>query len=58
MPDIAMCSGEGCPLKETCYRHTATPTPLRQSWIAPPYADGDCEYYWPTETKPNGEGKP
>lgn len=25
MPDISMCSGDGCPIKEKCYRHMATP---------------------------------
>lgn len=40
MPDIAMCRGDGCTAKDKCYRHTAKPTPLRQSWfVTPPGKD-------------------
>lgn len=47
MPDITMCPGEGCPLRETCYRYTARPTPHMQSYfVEPPYKDGKCEHYW------------
>jgi len=47
MPDISMCSGEGCPLKENCYRFTATPSKFRQSYFfTPPFKDGECEYEW------------
>jgi len=48
MPDISMCEGQNCPLKETCYRHTATPNEFRQSYFAePPYdhKKGECKYY-------------
>lgn len=55
MPDIAMCTGEGCFRKATCYRHTATPTPLRQAYFAkPPHrmeADGEA-------TRPDGSPDP
>jgi hypothetical protein len=34
MPDITMCVGTNCPMKLGCYRHTATPTPGRQSYFA------------------------
>ena len=58
MPDICMCQGTGCPMKETCYRYTAEPNPYRQSYFAVvPVADlatyGDvpskkvCDYYVP-----------
>lgn len=33
MPDITMCQGNGCPFKETCYRHIAKPSQFRQSWF-------------------------
>lgn len=48
MPDITMCEGTGCPRKETCYRFTATPTPMRQSYfsIPPVKKDGTCHHYW------------
>lgn len=31
MPDITMCSSNGCPMKEECYRSRAKPDTL-QSW--------------------------
>lgn len=32
MADITMCVGADCPLRETCYRYTATPNEHRQSF--------------------------
>jgi hypothetical protein len=51
MPDISKCSGEGCPMKETCYRFTAIADKLWQSYFmnAPIKEDNTCEYYWPNE---------
>jgi hypothetical protein len=47
MADITMCSGEGCPKRETCYRAQA-PEGIRQSWfVEVPLRDGDCRHYWP-----------
>lgn len=48
MPDISMCTGKGCPIKDTCYRHTAKVSEYeRQSFfVTPPVkADGTCEYW-------------
>ncbi len=48
MPDITMCSGEKCPLKETCYRYLARPSIYNQSFFEnPPYdkATKNCDYY-------------
>lgn len=46
MPDITMCEGEGCPMKDNCYRHKADINPYRQSYFAEsPYKDGGCEYF-------------
>jgi hypothetical protein len=47
MPDISMCTGEGCPHKAACYRFTAKPTPLWQAYFTTPpvKADGTCEYF-------------
>lgn len=55
MPDISMCEGTGCPLKETCYRFTAEPSEYRQSYISvPPFKkDNTCEHYWSTKTISN-----
>ena len=48
MADISMCSGENCPSKDKCYRHTA-PQSDYQTWFTnPPIKDGEefCEYFW------------
>jgi hypothetical protein len=46
MTDITKCTGEGCPLKETCYRFTA-PTGMYQSFFfGVPIKNGKCEMYW------------
>ena len=65
MPDVSMCSGDGCPIREECYRHTATPTPMRQSWfVTPPLVSAEpfvCEYFSPVfanqEPGDAGEGR-
>ncbi len=50
MSDITKCSGDGCPLKTTCYRYTA-PTGMYQSFfVGVPIKNGQCEYYWNTNT--------
>ena len=53
-PDIAMCKGKDCPLKETCYRHKAKPSDFSQSWFTDsPYKKDTkkCDYYWKEETR-------
>lgn len=50
MPDISMCSGENCPLKEKCYRHKAKPSDYQTYFLNPPVKeDGTCEYFWKIE---------
>lgn len=49
MPDITMCSGNDCPLKENCYRYKAKPSEFRQSYfIHPPYdkQKNECHSFW------------
>jgi hypothetical protein len=47
MPDITMCSGDGCVLRNTCYRYLAKPSEFMQSYfVQPPIKDGRCESYW------------
>ena len=50
MADITMCTGKDCPLKESCYRYTATPNKFRQSYFLQPPVIKDeevnCEMYW------------
>ena len=62
MPDITMCLGKEtidgkevvCPRAEQCYRHTAKPTPLRQSYFAKLpmlLPDGTCHHFWPADVR-------
>lgn len=47
MPDITMCQGGDCPIKETCYRYTAPVSDFRQSWFCEyPFKDGECDMFW------------
>ncbi len=50
MPDIAMCTNEGCPLKQKCFRYTAKPSEHRQSYsMFEPTIEGGkilCEWFW------------
>ena len=50
MPDIAMCSGKDCPLKDSCYRYTSKPSYLQSYFSNIPYKDGECDEYWPIDT--------
>ena len=61
MSDITMCDAKSqqglCPLKEDCYRFTATPNPWRQSYFmtapfvtlvllsSPPKYKTECEHF-------------
>jgi hypothetical protein len=49
--DISKCSGEDCPVKEKCYRFTATASEYRQSYFFKPPLEVKngvvtCEMYW------------
>ena len=46
MTDITKCTGEGCALKETCYRFTATTGMYQSFFFGVPIKNGKCEYYW------------
>jgi hypothetical protein len=46
MPDIAMCTGEQCPKKQMCYRHTAKASDYQSYFMTPPIKDGQCDHYW------------
>ena len=46
MPDISMCNGTNCPLKEECYRHKATPSDWQPYFMESPIKeDGTCDYF-------------
>jgi hypothetical protein len=57
VPDITMCRGTNCFRAESCYRHTAVADPYMQSYFTDPPLDdnGECLYYWPTETHLKGK---
>lgn len=55
MPDITMCPGGDCPLKETCYRYKAEPSDYQSYWFEPPYYSGICEHYWEMSSKPSNK---
>ncbi len=73
MPDISMCTGGNCPLRLNCYRYTAKPEPLGQSYFGePPYmlklmldskekslgvATSACAYFWNNEEYKRTEEK-
>jgi hypothetical protein len=47
MPDITMCKGISCPIKEECYRYTAKADEFYQAYFSEsPIADNKCEMYW------------
>ena len=53
MPDMTMCFGQECPFKEKCYRYTAKPDKLYQSYFHEiPYEieEGECDYLWEITT--------
>jgi hypothetical protein len=46
MPDFSMCKNYLCPLSEKCYRFTAKPDPMWQSYaLFEPESDGTCLYF-------------
>ena len=53
MPDITLCSGKNCPLKEECYRFTTEPDDLQSYFLTIPYdrETKECKYLMP----PKGE---
>ena len=49
MSDITKCEGTDCPLKETCYRYTASADDMWQSYFVEiPYdkEKKECKYYY------------
>jgi hypothetical protein len=46
MADITMCEGEGCEIKDTCYRYKAKPGIFLQAYFKPLIKNLGCEYYW------------
>lgn len=48
MPDITMCMGGDCELKEKCYRYTAKVNIYSQSYFSkiPYWNSQSCQEYW------------
>jgi len=51
MADLTKCSGENCPIKDTCHRFTVPADPDRQSFFSevPGFMeDGEfiCQFFW------------
>jgi len=46
MADITMCTGDGCPLKEKCYRFTSIASERQSYFFTPPFDGKTCEMYW------------
>lgn len=57
MADITMCKGEGCPLKDNCYRHKAVWDSYQSIFSETPYSTEkeQCEYFWLVEEKDEAE---
>ena len=58
MPDITMCKGEGCGIKEDCYRHTAKAnehwqTYFTESPCSQKMGGTACEYFTPNRRAEN-----
>lgn len=62
MPDISMCQGFNCNIKDNCYRFKAKPSEFRQSWFceSPNKDPYYCDLYWeiikPIHKFNNGNG--
>ena len=56
MPDITMCDGEGCKLKENCWRFKAKPSSYQSFFSEAPVKNegADCDYYWEDEKDDTG----
>ena len=51
MMDIVMCPGDGCPIKDTCFRHVGVPREDWDAWFSSAPYDGEgCDMYWPINT--------
>ena len=51
MPDITMCKGYRCPLKDTCIRYTSKPSKWQSYFLKSPYEKKKCEQWLTTVEK-------
>jgi hypothetical protein len=46
MADITKCKGQGCPVKEKCYRYTAKESMYQSYFSELPIKDNKCDMFW------------
>ena len=46
MADITKCRGEGCEIKDQCYRFTAKPDQYQSYFVESPIKDNVCKRFW------------
>lgn len=52
--DITKCFGEGCPVRDNCYRYTVKPDRYQSySDFTQLIKDGKCEYFWEDKNERN-----
>lgn len=51
MPDIAMCGGGDCPVKENCWRYIAPASHWQSYFEDPPFTEEGCNYFWDVNEK-------
>ena len=49
MTDISKCCGEGCKLRDTCFRYLAEPSEYQSYLTIAPSSDTECVMYWKCE---------
>jgi len=50
VPDITMCDGANCSVKNECYRYRAVPCEFRQAYFLNlPDKGKDCDHFWKIE---------
>lgn len=47
MVDIAMCERSDCPKHDRCYRYTAKPDELLQTYLITEKVGDECDMFWP-----------
>ena len=49
--DITKCKGDGCPVKERCYRFTAKADVYQSYFVDIPLKDGECDEFCGDKTQ-------
>ncbi len=64
MPDISLCKGNECVLKESCYRFKAQPDHYQYYFAKPPFNSTEsddqpsCDYFWEIKQTTSATIKP